>query len=171
MAEVELTVCLQQLTVPDVMYKISKENIDVYQTWHCSVFSEVLQIIPPILKADFQSSDRDYIVIPVVINSIVNKMVIGDLDHDLLLRMDGMGTPLQNDPPTTTPSDYENSLVYAKYRDSTLQTGLKELFQVTLDKTVTPLSPFPDARFKNYKEFYSKKYHHEILDDSQPSLR
>ena len=159
-------VSLRHLIIPK--QKINEDNIELFKAWHCSVFAEVLQIVPPILKADFEASDRDYIIVPVVIDSIENETVIGDLNYDLLLKMDGIGTPQQQTPPTQC---YENTLVYTKHRDSTLQTGLKELFQATIDEDTTPLSPFATNQFKNYKEFYSKKYQCQISDDNQSSLK
>lgn len=144
-----------------------KEELEVLSSYHRSVFSDVLQVIPQYMEWNITkctSADKDYLIVPLRLNG--NQLTSGGVDFELIADMD---TAMAGS--TKTWSCYNNALVSPTHREAVDIPIGTELYAVTVDQDITPLSPFPTPQFKSFQEYLQKKCNYEIKDVTQPGLK
>ena len=167
--EVELTVSL--LPVSEQLNIISEE-LKVLKNCHHSIFSEVLKIIPPCFVNSFDEAEKNYLVVPVAVKGFDGEQQItsGNISFEVassIIDLSEYEVPNWPYPSKTL----DNALVTVCHRDSMIQNGELELFEVEVDDTVSPLSPFPTPKYKSFEEYYKDKHDYEIKDLDQPGLK
>ena len=166
----ETEVYVSLLPLPDRPV-FSPEELDVLQSCHQSIFSDVLKIIPPSLECNFTESEKDYIIVPLSIGGVDNDRILsGAINYDVASTI---SVPFEcQTPKWPCPlQQFDNVLVSVCHRAAVSLPIGDELFKVTVDNTISPLSPFPTPQFASFKDYYEKKHNYKIQDLKQPALR
>ena len=140
---------------------------------HQVIFSELLHIGGSWLLADFQRSLKNYLVVALGVISCVYP-VEAYIDMEQARTLTGMKSQSSFGDATTNTArphlleDFNNALVKPIY---TCEASDQLYLVLRIDRTTTPLSPFPDPKVAaTYHEYYSKKYNFHLSDSSQPAL-
>lgn len=164
----ELIVTLQQFPITA---EFASEDLSVLQSSHISMFSNILCVQPPELTANFEHSQKDYIVVPVTINRMDgNEIKEVAIDYNIARAINDILEIQKFPDPPYSAEKFKNSLISVRHRDSISHSGLLELYKPRLDPSLSPLSPFPDSQFANFLEYYNNKYNYELKDLEQPGL-
>ena len=170
-SEIRLTVSLHPVS-PSIP-SLTDEELSIYRSFHHKVFTDILSITPPVLKPDFDKATKDYIIVPVTINSpdgvCVEEIAIDFDCAGKIVSYYANGEKVKPSKPYTRES-LNDCLVTPAHRDSTTPSGLQEVFRVEVDESMSPVSPFRYEKFSNFVEFFKTKYNYEILDLEQPAL-
>lgn len=162
----ELSVTVHRLDEP-IVFK--SEELELATNFHYTLFDKILCLKGAHLEADyFKSSLKRYLVIPVTILAGYGN-VTGIIDYDLMREV------VQNNCSVKwpcSPAEYNNALVSVNHRSDIDQvTQSHRLYNVTrvcTDKS--PRSPFPDAQWKTFQDFYHSKYNYNFNYPDQPLL-
>ena len=164
----ELTVTLQPFPITS---EFASEDLTVLQSCHISIFSNILRVQPPELTANFEHSQKDYIIVPVTINRMEGTEIKEvAIDYNIASTINDISETQKFPDPPYSAEKFKNSLISVRHRDSISHSGLLELYKLEVDHSLSPLSPFPDSKFANFLEYYRNKYNYELKDLEQPGL-
>ena len=151
---------------------LTDEELNTYRSFNHNIFTDILFVTPPSLEANFDKAIKDYIIVPVTINTSDGKTIDDikiDFAHASSIVSYYIAGEKRKPSKPYTPSSLNSCLVTPAYRDSTIP-GLQEIFCVEVDESKTPLSPFNYPKFANFVEFFKSKYRYDIIDKDQPAL-
>ena len=165
--EIELTVSVKQFPINS---QLTSRDIETLKNCHHKIFSNVICIQPPVLLLDFDKADKNYVVVPVIIEKC-NKTNIIEVSINLEIAST-IANHISDKYPPDSSEKYDNAIVTAAHRDSTTHSGLLQLFHAQLDSSITPLSPFPDLeKYSTFFDYYKTKHQFELSDLNQPALK
>ena len=146
--------------------ELQEAVLEVLTTCHEAIFSKFLCIAPPYLQPDYDDASNKYLVVPVsaveggawtidmgLVASICDSS-IGEMSWEKALK-----------------DQAAHLVVTPTHRPPQNSHGLPELYEVvSIDRSVSPQSPFESDDFTSYAEYYKTKYD-TTLSDSQPGLK
>ena len=160
----------------NILSDISQRELDTLKLCHDVIFTEALKIRASWLHLNFQSSAKDYIVVPVNIIPQVEPRE-AYLDLTLAETIARMKTPSGSSYAVTELSKawpvpieiFNNALV----TDIHMPPDRRKLYEVLkVDLETTLLSEFPDpSSASTYMEYFQTKYNYPLTDLGQPALQ
>ena len=165
--ETELLVSVQPVPGLD---PYPSEDLEVFKSCHQSIFSDVLKIIPPCLVSDFNHSEKSYLVVPVTIKRLEgDEVMAGSVNYELATILADMSQ--STSPQWPYPVENLTNVLVCRTLDSTTSIGMPELYEVTVDNTITPLSRFPVPSHASFKDYYKSHHNYDVKDLQQPGLK
>ena len=154
---------------------ISQAELDKLKLCHEVLFTGLLEITASWLHLTYESSDKDYLVVPLSIlpdedplEAFLNMEVA---DAIIKLKSPSGNTFAVSEPKRAWPLPLE-SFHDAIVKDLHLPPGQNKLYEVKkVDRKTTLQSPFPDHSVAaTYQEYFQVKYSYKFTDFDQPAL-
>lgn len=167
----ELVVTL--IKVPPPLVSLTAEELALYQTFHSTLFTQVLATAGPRLQPLFPTASSNFLVVPLQSMATFNSP-IHFLDSDMAQHFAAMAEekPLVDSWPHVLVEKFVGALVSKKYHTELTKHGQKQLYEVqSINRSESPTSPFPEAKVAaTYAQYFKQKYNFTFTDISQPSL-
>lgn len=148
------------LKLPIELVVNEKHDMDQLINFHRMIFRDILDIKKNFFTHDNSNIRNSYIIVPTIANLSINWSIVRS--YQKLLLPEELSSKakckIQFDS-----SEYLHTVINPSYRQN-----LKHNYLVThILGSQTPLSPFPEIQYSNYRDYYEKRYNLLIMNEEQ----
>lgn len=171
--ELHVKICKYHTTIT-----LTPDELELLKNAHFALFNEVLKIRPPWLRCCFETSEKNYLVVPLRFMPFLANLE-AFIDFDMARQMATLKSaavgagPLRSEDhvkpaPWPAPLDcFKDTIVTQNYAGAT--GTLHEVREVSADVNLSSPVSF-DAPYATFREYFSAKYNCTFTDATQPAL-